>query len=265
MLKGQSTLLWQVLGEAHVLLAPSRNPANLEAAAHDTFLRTTATEGARGRWGKLCKSLLQAAKDRKARTFSEAMPSSVAAPGLGAFAFGAMDNGETAAKVPREGAGDGLTRRERARLKSGATTPQKGGAKDGATTPHTQGGGDKSAEQRQLDYSTATPKFSDQGKVFEVGPSTTGVTTKYDAAGARAAWGEDKCLPFLLTCGLLNCPNSCQKPGDPDHAEGGSAHTLPEGAKGRKDFNLKRADANRGGKGGGKGGKRGSANSAATQ
>ena len=104
MLKGQATLLWQVLGEAHVLIGPSRNAANLEAAAHTTFLRTTATEGARGRWGKLCKSLLKAAKDRKARTFSEAMPSSVAAPGIGAFAYGAMYDDEAATKVPRGGA-----------------------------------------------------------------------------------------------------------------------------------------------------------------
>ena len=32
MLKGQATLLWGVLGEAHSLLAPSRDPTNLEAA-----------------------------------------------------------------------------------------------------------------------------------------------------------------------------------------------------------------------------------------
>jgi hypothetical protein len=58
MLKGQAALCWGVLGEAYALLAPSRNPANLEAAAHAEFLRGVATEGARGRWGKLCSSLL---------------------------------------------------------------------------------------------------------------------------------------------------------------------------------------------------------------
>ena len=72
MLKGQAALCWGVLGEAYALLAPSRNPANLEAAAHAEFLRGVATEGARGRWGKLCSSLLKASKERKARTFSEA-------------------------------------------------------------------------------------------------------------------------------------------------------------------------------------------------
>ena len=87
MLKGQATLLWGVLGEAHSLLAPSRDPTNLEAAAPTTFLRGAATEGARGRWSKLGKQLLQAAKERKARTFSEAMPAMVAAPGMGAFTF----------------------------------------------------------------------------------------------------------------------------------------------------------------------------------
>ena len=68
MLKGQAALCWGVLGEAYALLAPSRNPANLEAAAHAEFLRGVATEGARGRWGKLCSSLLKASKERKART-----------------------------------------------------------------------------------------------------------------------------------------------------------------------------------------------------
>ena len=87
MLKGQAALLWGVLGEAHSLLAPSRDPTNLEAAAPTAFLRGAATEGARGRWSKLTKQLLQAAKERKARTFSEAMPSMVAAPGMGAFTF----------------------------------------------------------------------------------------------------------------------------------------------------------------------------------
>ena len=53
MLKGQATLLWGVLGEAHPLLAPSRDPTNLEAAAPTAFLRGAAMEGARGRWSKL--------------------------------------------------------------------------------------------------------------------------------------------------------------------------------------------------------------------
>ena len=57
MLKGQAALLWGVLGEAHTLLAPSRDPTNLEAAAPTTFLRGAATEGARGRWSKLGKQL----------------------------------------------------------------------------------------------------------------------------------------------------------------------------------------------------------------
>ena len=156
--------------------------------------------------------------------------------------------------MPREGADEGLTRRERAKLakNGGDVTPTKPGKTGGGdTAPAT--GPDKSAEQKQLDYSTAVPKFTNQGKVFEVGPSTTGVTTKYDATAARAAWGEDKCLPFLFTRSMPGCTPLCPKPGDPDHAEGGAAHTLPEGAKGRKAFNLKRADS--GGKSGGKGGK----------
>ena len=47
----------------------------------------------RNPWGrlrlesKLGKQLQQAAKERKARTFSEAMPGMVAAPGMGAFTF----------------------------------------------------------------------------------------------------------------------------------------------------------------------------------
>ena len=252
MLKGQAALLRQVLGEAHSLLAPCRDPANLEAAVPAEFLRGVDTEGARGRWSKLCKALLKAAKDRKARTFSEAMPSSVAAPGLGAFAFGSTAPEESSPKILRVAGEDGLSRRERARLKAQpGPTPTGTPTKPASATP------DKSAEQRQLDYSTATPKFTDRGAVFEIGPSTTGVTTKYDAAAAREAWGKDKCLPFLFSRGLLNCPECCQKPGDPDHQEGGSAHTLPEGAKGRKAFNLKRSDARPEGKGGGKGGGRG--------
>ena len=59
MLKGQAALLWGVLGEAHSLLAPSRDPTNLEAAAPTAFLRGAATEGARGRWSKLTKQLLR--------------------------------------------------------------------------------------------------------------------------------------------------------------------------------------------------------------
>ena len=70
MVKGQASLLRDVLGEAHTLLAPSRDPANLEAADPKTFLRGTEKEGARGRWAKLCKSLLQASNDRKSRTYS---------------------------------------------------------------------------------------------------------------------------------------------------------------------------------------------------
>ena len=42
MLKGQAALLWGVLGEAHSLLAPSRDPTNLEAAAPTAFLRGAA-------------------------------------------------------------------------------------------------------------------------------------------------------------------------------------------------------------------------------
>ena len=70
MLVGQALLLRDALGEAHMLLAPSRDPANLEAADPLSFLRGTDKEGARGRWAKLCKSLLQASNDRKSRTYS---------------------------------------------------------------------------------------------------------------------------------------------------------------------------------------------------
>ena len=87
-------------------------------AAPTAFLRGAATEGARGRWSKLTKQLLQAAKERKARTFSEAMPAMVAAPGMGAFTFA-----EPAPKTARGDEGGGgaakLSRRERAALLTG--------------------------------------------------------------------------------------------------------------------------------------------------
>ena len=103
------------VGEAHTLLAPSRDPTNLEAAAPTTFLRGAASEGARGRWSKLGKQLLQAAKERKARTFSEAMPSTVAAPGMGAFTL-AEPAPKTARVEPAGGGAPKLSRREAARL-----------------------------------------------------------------------------------------------------------------------------------------------------
>ena len=250
MLKGQATLLWGVLGEAHSLLAPSRDPTNLEAAAPTAFLRGAATEGARGRWSKLTKQLLQAAKERKARTFSEAMPAMVAAPGMGAFTFA-----EPTPKAARGdgGGGDGakLSRRERAALQeAGALSAARAAAK--AVDPK-----DKSAQQRQLDFSTAVPKFTNKGAVFEIGPATNGESTRYDAAAARKSWGEGKCLPFLFTTGMYKCANGCPTPGDPAHAADGEAHTLPANAKSRKEFNLKRTAAAGGGPGRGRGGGKG--------
>ena len=254
MLKGQATLMWGVLGEAHSLLAPSRDPTNLEAAAPTAFLRGAATEGARGRWSKLTKQLLQAAKERKARTFSEAMPSVVAAPGMGAFTFA-----EPAPKTARGDEGGGgaakLSRRERAALQEAGATAAPGTPRAVVKVVDPK---DKSAQQRQLDFSTAVPKFTNQGAVFEIGPATNGESTRYDAAAARKSWGEGKCLPFLFTTGMYKCANGCPTPGDPAHAEGGEAHTLPAGAKSRKEFNLKRTTAAGNspgrGRGGGKGG-----------
>ena len=49
MLVDQALLLRDTLGEAHTLLASSRDPANLEAADPPSFLRGTDKEGARGR------------------------------------------------------------------------------------------------------------------------------------------------------------------------------------------------------------------------
>ena len=254
MLKGQAALLWGVLGEAHSLLAPSRDPTNLEAAAPTAFLRGAATEGARGRWSKLTKQLLQAAKERKARTFSEAMPSMVAAPGMGAFTFA-----EPAPKTARGDEGGGgaakLSRRERAALQEAGATAAPGAPRAVVKVVDPK---DKSAQQRQLDFSTAVPKFTNQGAVFEIGPATNGESTRYDAAAARKSWGEGKCLPFLFTTGMYKCANGCPTPGDPAHAADGEAHTLPANAKSRKEFNLKRTTAAGNspgrGRGGGKGG-----------
>ena len=228
-----STLVVGMLSEAYQFHRPSLNPNNLDASVNDSFLRFTDAEGARGEFARTKAHLLRAAQDRRDRTFSEVMPTSVDAPGLNAFLVSpakrsASDDASPADKRPK---------RE-------ARPKKEAGAGGDATT--------RDVVDAAHDYSGKKFGFADRGNIWYIGE------TRYDAKAAREEWGHDKCLPFLFSQGLTGAPDCCPRPGDPAHAADSDCHTRPEGTKGVSFFNIKRADNERRrskgrGRGGGKG------------
>ena len=242
MFKGMAMLVREVLDEMETVYKPITDSTNLEAIPPPFALRGSASEGARGKWGRLMKGLRQAGKDRKARTYSERMPNEVLAPGMDAFRESKApradpnDNGKGGGKGTRGGKGSG-----------------KGAGKGSGTMTTYDKPYDKPATTGKpaMSYAGAAHGFKKSGEIYFIG------STEYDAKKAREVLGKKICLPHFFGFGLKDLENCCPTPGDPRHQQGGEAHTKPADCPKRTEFNLKRGDTNKG-KGGGKGGSKGS-------
>ena len=232
-----ATLLRGILSEGYQHHAPHRDVANLDAKLNDHFLRGADTEGARGVFKKFIASMLRAAHERRERTFSETMPTQIAAPGLSAFSLTtkrAANPDTRPTKQPRlDESGGG------------------GGGDDDDDTAAAEArklAAEKEAN-RKRDFADAKSYFRKNAEEWCIVPKE-GKMVVYDAKAAAEEYGPDVCLPFLFARGLPNAPSCCPKPGDPNHAEGGKCHTIPEGKRGVGAFNLSKKGA---GKGAGKG------------
>ena len=242
-----------LLDEASVLINSSRDPSNLEAPVVLTWLRASGdTLGARRIWAEFRRNTAAAAQFRRAASFITDMPEVLEASGVGAFTYHG-DHGDRFLPDKRHCGDERKSRRQLAREREAANGGGGGGGGGGNPSGGAKPPGEDGEPRKQLDYSTASVTFKNQGKVLSVGPSTTGQYTEYDAEAMRKALPEGACLPHLCTVGLLNFSGGCPKAGDPAHQEGGVLHTWPKDGPKRKEFNLKRTSTAAGKGGGGKG------------
>ena len=262
-----------LLGEASANLNLTRDPSNLEAPPLTTLLDDTGnTQGCRFDWADFCTLTIKANEMQRQLTLMKPVPEMVEAEGLQRFAY-KPNAGEADGKRERDGEGGGhpknsKSRRALAAEKSANANSHgngRGGGGDrgggGAAGGGRGGGGTQSGKEagkgrEQPDYSGASVKFSDQGKVIEVGPTSEGKITRYDAVGIRKMLAEKghegACLAHLVTKGLNQCKDGCLHQGHPDHQPGGPAHTYPAGFSLRA-FNLNKSAGKGKGDGRGKG------------
>ena len=292
-LNAAAEYVYGLLGEASANFNITRDPSNLEAPPLVTLLDDTGnTHGCRFVWHEFCTHVVEAAKMQRQLQLMRPMPNVVESEGMLRYAY-KHGAGEHDGKRERSSDNDGgeqpknnKSRRARAADGNGGRGGGGGGGGNGGGGGGGAGGGGGGGKggggangggkggdgpnpksREQPDYSNATVKFSDQGKVIEIGPTSEGKTTKYDAVALRKKLTElgyeGVCLADLVTKSLHKCPSGCLHKGHPDHQPGGKAHTYPAGLS-LKEFNLNKGAKGKGGggkgngaarKGGAKGGK----------